>query len=323
MTPGQAEGCGRLPAGLEFMRGSYGPGRFGLGVLLLALLAACTPGSGTRNGDGPRPVVAGAATAPSSARCSADPRASRDRYRDVMALHDAIATSADRPPDRFVRRVEQEVLRLTNRMRRQNGLSELKEDPRLSDVARFHSRDMLRRGFFSHESPERIGPFDRMGIGHRRFIGLGAENLFLMDDIFTRDATALASRAVDGWRDSAGHWSNMSNPDHTHIGIGVESRDGCHRLTQLFGTTIAYLQRDLPLRVSDGSRLAMRLAGRQDRGVEYGLARQGGKELEFGPYPIGDRRLTLGPGTYDTRFLFPQGNQYLIYGGPTVIVGRN
>ena len=55
-----------------------------------------------------------------------------------------------------------EFIRLLNARRQVSGCPELKWDDRIAAVAQAHSRDMVRRNFFSHENPEGEDPFDRL-----------------------------------------------------------------------------------------------------------------------------------------------------------------
>ena len=48
---------------------------------------------------------------------------------------------------------EQQVLMLLNEIRRQHGLSNFTANTQLHAAARFHSADMLERGYFEHDSP--------------------------------------------------------------------------------------------------------------------------------------------------------------------------
>ena len=60
--------------------------------------------------------------------------------------------------DSAVSSFEAEVIRLVNKIRRQNGLSALKSNWELSRVARYKSQDMRDRGYFSHNSPTTARP---------------------------------------------------------------------------------------------------------------------------------------------------------------------
>lgn len=74
--------------------------------------------------------------------------------------------------------LEKRMLDLVNEERQAHGLSPLMPDPELTEVARRHSADMFARGYFAHDTPEGVDPFDRMRAANIRFLTAG-ENLAL------------------------------------------------------------------------------------------------------------------------------------------------
>lgn len=120
---------------------------------------------------------------------------------------------------------EAEMRDLVNRERTAHGLQPLEHDPSLVPVARTHSRDMWRRGYFSHVDPDGDDPFDRMREGAVRFRQAG-ENLALAR------TTALAHR---GLMNSPAHRRNILRPAFTRIGVGVVDGEPYGKMyTQLF-----------------------------------------------------------------------------------------
>lgn len=106
---------------------------------------------------------------------------------------------------------EQMMLGLVNRERIRRGVPELQWSTELRDVARSHSDDMFRRGYFNHFDPDGKGPDDRAraaGISY----GTVGENLALAPS---------ASVAHGGLMDSPGHRANILNKDFHRFGIGV------------------------------------------------------------------------------------------------------
>lgn len=106
---------------------------------------------------------------------------------------------------------ESEMLLLLNKEREKNGVDPLVMDTKLRDLARDYSKDMLKRGYFSHYNLEGQSPFDRMdayGITY----GYAGENLALAP------STALA---MQGLMNSPGHRANILNANFGKIGIGV------------------------------------------------------------------------------------------------------
>jgi len=107
--------------------------------------------------------------------------------------------------------LEAEMLVLINRERTKRGLHELKADEEMSVVARAHSRDMFARGYFSHYTPEKKDPFDRMKEKHVRFLTAG-ENLSLARTLVM---------AHEGLMRSPGHRANILQPAFGRVGIGI------------------------------------------------------------------------------------------------------
>ena len=106
---------------------------------------------------------------------------------------------------------EQEMFRLVNTERTKAGLELLAFDNQLREVARNHSTDMFKRGYFSHYTPDGVSPFDRMNNEDIEYIYAG-ENLALAP------STQLA---MQGLMNSPGHRANILNPNFKKIGVGV------------------------------------------------------------------------------------------------------
>ena len=118
---------------------------------------------------------------------------------------------------------ESEVVRLVNKVRRENGLNPLTQDWQLSRVARFKSQDMRDLGYFSHTSPTYGSPFEMMrnfGISYRT----AGENI--------AKGYATPEAVVNAWMNSPGHRANILNSSYTHIGVGYV-KDGKY-WTQMF-----------------------------------------------------------------------------------------
>jgi len=138
--------------------------------------------------------------------------------------------------------LEEQVHKLTNQYRIQNGLNALSWDDKLSNIARSHSEDMASRNYFAHDTPEGKDPTDRgtsqgyrcqKAIGNLIYSGI-AENIFqnnLYDTVwYTNDIPTsydwntldeLAYSTVDGWMNSPGHRENILTKTIDKEGIGV------------------------------------------------------------------------------------------------------
>ncbi len=122
-----------------------------------------------------------------------------------VTLPFTVTTSRPRPE------LEQRMLDLVNSERVANGLQPLAADPELTEVARRHSTDMFARGYFAHDTPEGLTPFDRMRDADVRFLVAG-ENLALAPTV---------NVAHTGLMNSPGHRANILRPQFGRVGIGI------------------------------------------------------------------------------------------------------
>jgi uncharacterized protein YkwD/uncharacterized membrane protein required for colicin V production len=113
------------------------------------------------------------------------------------------------PPSRAD--LEARMLSWVNAERIKAGLNTLKADPELTNVARKHSVDMFRKGYFSHVSPDGKGPFDRMRNDNVQFTNAG-ENIALAPTL---------DIAHSGLMHSPGHRANILRPEFGRLGIGI------------------------------------------------------------------------------------------------------
>ena len=125
--------------------------------------------------------------------------------------------------DSKVLEYENEVIRLVNEIRKENGLNQLKTDWELSRVARYKSQDMKNNNYFSHTSPVYGSPFDMIknfGISYKS----AGENI--------ARGQKTPQAVVNGWMNSSGHRANILNKNYTKIGVGYAA-DGNY-WTQMF-----------------------------------------------------------------------------------------
>jgi hypothetical protein len=116
---------------------------------------------------------------------------------------------------------EDEVVALTNAARDEGGCCggegcfdpapPLELDPALRKSARAHALDMSERGYFSHESPDGLSPFDRMR--EAGFMGCAMGENIAAGQPSARDV-------VSAWLGSPGHCANMLSPTFERIGVG-------------------------------------------------------------------------------------------------------
>ena len=106
---------------------------------------------------------------------------------------------------------EQEVFDLINAKRVANGLSALKINDEVQNVARIKAQDMVDNNYFSHTSPIYGSPFDMLksyGISYKT----AGENIA---------GNSSNSGAVNAWMNSEGHRANILNSSFNYTGIGV------------------------------------------------------------------------------------------------------
>jgi uncharacterized protein YkwD len=113
---------------------------------------------------------------------------------------------------------ETEMLTLINQARAANGLPALNMNTNLKAVARWRSKDMYDRNYFSHSIPNPPGGrvFDEL---HRRGIcyTVAGENIGVNnypDDVATQTL-------FNGWMNSSGHRALILSNDFTRVGIGA------------------------------------------------------------------------------------------------------
>jgi uncharacterized protein YkwD len=107
--------------------------------------------------------------------------------------------------------MENHLLVLVNKERKKEGLMPLARDIALRTVARAHSGDMFKNGYFSHISLQNKTPFDRIKANGIRYITAG-ENLALAQTV---------EIAHLGLMNSPGHRANILNPKFGRVGIGI------------------------------------------------------------------------------------------------------
>jgi uncharacterized protein YkwD len=97
-----------------------------------------------------------------------------------------------------------------NERRALDGCPRLVWDDAVAAVAASHSRDMARREYFGHTSPEGVGPFDRLRAAGIAFTA-AAENI--------ARGPATGDAVFEGWLASSGHRENMLDCRFTRQGV--------------------------------------------------------------------------------------------------------
>lgn len=96
------------------------------------------------------------------------------------------------------------------------GLSPVRCDARMVRAARDHAKDMVRRDFFDHDSPDGQSIADRATRAGYAWQAVG-ENLSA--------GRETAGEVVQAWLDSPGHRDNMLDPDMRDAGVAYVRAD--------------------------------------------------------------------------------------------------
>ncbi len=106
---------------------------------------------------------------------------------------------------------ELDVFNLINEQRKNNGLSELKIDDDLQNVARIKAQDMVDNNYFSHNSPTYGTPFNMMKSFGIKYQTAG-ENIA---------GNSNNKSAVTAWMNSEGHRANILSTSYEYTGVAV------------------------------------------------------------------------------------------------------
>ena len=140
----------------------------------------------------------------------------------------AVSTTPGVPARLLVQRsLENRVLALTNKQRRQHGCARLRNSPALRKAARSHTVSMALAGTMSHQLPgEAVFSRRITQAGYRPWRRV-AENV----------ARGFGSPedVVAAWLDSPGHRRNILDCRLRELGVGVVLQDGQLWWTQDFG----------------------------------------------------------------------------------------
>lgn len=125
------------------------------------------------------------------------------------------------------------MLDLINLARSRNGLKPLSLNARLCLVAKAHAEDEKRRGYYSHCTPEGLGPSDRVNRARIPCRGVG-ENLCGGPTRGGTTGYASIQQAHAALVRSPRHKDNLLGP-YDEVGIGVTNNaDGTFIVVELF-----------------------------------------------------------------------------------------
>lgn len=106
---------------------------------------------------------------------------------------------------------EKVMFNLVNQERVMQDIKPLEFNSRLRDIARSHSADMFKRGYFSHYSPEDLTVADRA-------LKEGVDFLVIGENLAYAPGVESAHR---GLMNSEGHRANILSTDYKKIGLGI------------------------------------------------------------------------------------------------------
>lgn len=132
------------------------------------------------------------------------------RFTLQVRGHD-VPTTPEPDPSPGIPTILQDVLRLTNQQRQQNGLSALRYDNQLASAAQTHTQNMALQDFFSHTGLDNSQPWDRVN-------QTGYSWSRVTENIAAGQRTA--EQVVNGWMNSPGHRANILDPNVQEIGLG-------------------------------------------------------------------------------------------------------
>ncbi len=126
--------------------------------------------------------------------------------------------------------LEHDAFRLINAERLRSGMSALKWNDSIAEVARLHSSNMAEYNFFSHKGLDGLtvdGRAEQLHMGAWSAIG---ENI-----AFMKGFDDPVSAAVRNWLQSPSHKMNLLNGEWSESGIGLAvTADGKYYFTQVF-----------------------------------------------------------------------------------------
>lgn len=131
--------------------------------------------------------------------------------------------------------VERKVMASTNAFRRQNALTVLVPNARLTRIAQDHARNMARQDRFG-DSDENGHVLDGKDMESRIRAGGYAFGLVAENVGYQLNRTDPVAAMMEGWKNSPGHRRNMLLADVTEIGVGAgKGKSGRWYFVQLFG----------------------------------------------------------------------------------------
>lgn len=131
--------------------------------------------------------------------------------------------------------IELKIHELVNEYRNKAGVLPLQYDPKLAEIARAHSQDMIDRDYYSHKTPEGLDPTGRAenadyncnkDLGYFIQEGIG-ENIARPGRAWI-SVEHFVEETVSIWGNSQEHRENMNDITYEREGIGIAFSDLGH-----------------------------------------------------------------------------------------------
>jgi len=127
--------------------------------------------------------------------------------------------------EQFESELEDSLLASTNVERAKHELPTLEKHEQVARVARGHSLDMFKKGFFGHVNPGGLNVWERLNLAGIWYASC-AENI---------GKTLTVANAHRGFMESESHRKNILTKEYTHMGIGIlKAPDGFLYVTENF-----------------------------------------------------------------------------------------
>lgn len=154
------------------------------------------------------------------------------------------------------------IVEMTNEFRREHKLGPVKAEPALTKAAREYAKFLAASTIFSHEADGRR-PADRIKAASYAACTT-AENLAWMLDSRGFETRDLASRMVEGWKNSPPHRKNLLLEHVTETGVAIHKVTGAEKYVsvQLFGRPLS-LQYQVEVENRAGRKVAYSIGERR------------------------------------------------------------
>ena len=108
--------------------------------------------------------------------------------------------------------IEQSIIEITNSVREKDSLVGLNSNQKLKDAAESKAKDMVRRNYWSHTTPEGSEPWDFIKKNGYSYATAGENLAYGFNN---------GQNIVNAWLSSPAHRDNILNNEYAEVGIGT------------------------------------------------------------------------------------------------------